>query len=64
MQPMRGRLRLANRLVVVSLAALSGAGMAGLLAGCQRKEAGVDAVPAGSGHRVPAAPKPADGVSC
>ncbi len=43
MQSMGGRLRLAHRLVVVSLAALSVAGMAGLLAGCQRKEAEVRA---------------------
>lgn len=39
MQSMGGRLRLAHCLLVVSLAALSVAGMAGLLAGCQRKEA-------------------------
>lgn len=43
MQSMGGRLRLANRLVVVSLAALSLVGAAGLLAGCQRKEAEVQA---------------------
>lgn len=44
MQSMRGRLRLANRLVVVSLAALSVAGVVGLLTGCQRKEADVQAL--------------------
>jgi hypothetical protein len=38
MQSMRGRAWLAHRLVVMSLAALSVAGVVGLLTGCQRKE--------------------------
>lgn len=43
MQSMRGRAWLAHRLVVVSLATLSVAGVVGLLTGCQRKEAEVQA---------------------
>ena len=42
MQSMRGRVRLARSLVVVSLVAL---GLAGLLAGCQRKEAEAPELP-------------------
>ena len=43
MQSMRGRMRLARSRVVVSLAALAVVSAAGLLAGCQRKEAEVQA---------------------
>lgn len=43
MQSMRGRMRLARSRVVVSLVALAVVGAAGLLAGCQRKEAEVQA---------------------